>query len=126
MAQYDRFRGSKCVGGWRSVTEVAKDVRKDIKVSIQDGTLPNLTYSVTCEKYSMGQSMTVEVRGVPERLQRLDEAKPLLDQLETLVSAYNWDGSDVQTDYFDVMFYAHIHYETAWARNYRLSRKAAA
>lgn len=126
MAQYDRCRGSKCAGGWRSVTDVAKDVRQDIKAEVQTGTLPNLAYSVTCEKYSMGQSMTVEVRGVPERIQNAPEAIGILGRLEEIVNAYNWDGSDVQTDYFDVMFYAHVHFESDWAKTHRLSRKSAA
>lgn len=115
---YERFKGSKCTG-YRSVTEVAKDVRKDIAAAVDAGELPPLVYSVTVEHYSMGQSMNITVRGVPDRLHRDEGARALLAQLDSIMAAYNWDGSDIQTDYFDVMFYGHASFEYEGARQDR-------
>ena len=39
------------------------------------------------------------------------EAKVLLKQLEKMLGAYNHDGSDMQTDYYDVKFSSHVNFD---------------
>lgn len=112
------------------VAEIAKRVRADIKVAITAGELPAAKYSVRISRYSMGRSLYVTVDGVPfaivheARVRRdvlephayhaetlclhTDEARALLAKVEAIVAAYNFDGSDSQSDYSHVNFYAHV------------------
>jgi hypothetical protein len=130
----DRSYGSKYDRNL-STTEIAKLVRADIKSAIKSGSLPNMKVSVRSEYYSMGTSLYVKVKEIIGRdldiynAERLlsdsknepnfgvpwmsDEARAILNTLEGIVGAYNHDGSDLQTDHFDVKFYAHVdfHYE---------------
>ena len=34
----------------------------------------------------------------------------VMKQVEAIVAAYNHDGSDIQSDYFDVNFYSHVNF----------------
>lgn len=43
------------------------------------------------------------------------EAEMLLAFVERELQAYNWDGSDIQTDYFDVRFYLTVEFNRAEA-----------
>lgn len=109
------------------VADIAKLVRADIKAGIKAGTLPaGLKCSVKISRYSMGQSLTVSVKAVsgidivnpafiaakvaaPDAWpidinQTSDEARALLEDLRAIVSAYNYDGSDSMTDYYNVNF----------------------
>ncbi len=47
------------------------------------------------------------------------EAFELLKKVETILQAYNHDGSDIQSDYFDVKFYGHAEYDSAWTNRER-------
>ncbi|MFA5790639.1 MAG: LPD29 domain-containing protein [Caldisericia bacterium] len=38
-----------------------------------------------------------------------DECKKVLQRVKELTDEYNYDNSDVQSDYFDVNFYLHLH-----------------
>jgi hypothetical protein len=109
------------------VTDVAKLVRADIKALVKSGELPKAKYSVRCDRYSMGRSLDVVVLNVPfpllnearvlhdlrepNRYMRNDElprnseaARALLAKVEEVVGAYNFDGSDMQSDYYHVNF----------------------
>lgn len=44
--------------------------------------------------------------------------------LQGIHNAYNYDGSDVMTDYFDVNFYGSASIESEWERESRLREKA--
>jgi hypothetical protein len=111
------------------VAEIAKRVRKDIAGKIRVGELPAAKYSVRISRYSGGRSLNVYVDLVPFRivneervkqdvleawgsremlLRRTPEAREVIAKIEALVEAYNFDGSDSQTDYFHVNFYATI------------------
>ena len=37
-----------------------------------------------------------------------DEGRALMNALEAIVDAYNYDGSDLMTDYYDVNFHASV------------------
>lgn len=116
------------------IKEIAKLVRADIAAAIKAGTLANVKTQVRISRYSGGQSMTVNVVGLPDGFV-LDntpareawlaesgncewdprcpslytaEGHAVLDKLEAIMSAYNWDNSDSQRDHFDVNFYQHV------------------
>jgi hypothetical protein len=114
-----------------SAAEIAKLVRADIKAAVKSGELPKAKYSVRKESYAGGRSINVSISCIekpgfryynPERLRadverphehcgipyRSEEAQALIDQVEKLVNAYNFDGSDIMTDYFHVNFYASV------------------
>lgn len=123
--------GTKYAGRERlDIKEVAKLVRADIKAAPE---LKGFKVGVTIKRFSgqVGQSMTIDVKSVPEgfkllrrsRLyrelngdQRFDREEPYLsdaalavnNKLEAIMGAYNYDRGDIQSDYFDQNFYAHV------------------
>lgn len=123
-SQYQRSYGSKYNGALTN-KEIAVAIRADIKAAIAANELPRGTYSVTL---SRGRGIDVRVKAFefpilnPERLaiegtpddtyaneRRVPLYTPIarlaLDKLQSIMDAYNHDGSDIQTDYFDVKFY---------------------
>jgi hypothetical protein len=113
-----------------STTEIAKRFREDLKAAIKAGTLPKgLKCSVRTKYFAGGSSIDVDVTALPAGFRLFDteflthhrdrpsefysgerrtpEAKALLAALEKMLQAYNYDGSDIMTDYFNVNFYGH-------------------
>jgi hypothetical protein len=117
-----------------SRVEIAKLIRADIKAAVKAGTLPAAKYSVTCQSYSGGGSINIKVADVnkegfvlhnearlrwdlenphaglynaPSNVRDLysPEAVEMKKTLEGIMGAYNYDGSDIQSDYFNVRFY---------------------
>lgn len=100
------------------IAEVAKLVRKDIKAAVKNGHLPADTkYSVRIERFSMGQAINITAT-LPDRPARVridreydgqygytNESNAINAVLNAIVNAYNYDNSDVLTDYFQVRFY---------------------
>jgi len=118
-AKYEEVRG-------KPLTEVAKKLRGDIKAAVKTGKLPKgLKVSVRKDHNSIDLTVTAlpegftihnrewvrdEHEGTDRRfgfgLGRLSpEAKALTGTVQAMAAAYNYDGSDIQTDYFDVNFY---------------------
>jgi len=130
---YEVTYGAKYEDGL-DVKEIAKRVRKEIQAAVKAGELPKgLKASVRISRYSGGQSLYVKVTAVPrdfvvynpERV-RLDheephrfhdvpyltpEARAVEKKIEALYGAYNYDGSEPQTDYFNVNFYGHVSWD---------------
>lgn len=101
----------------QDIVKIAKLVRQDIKEAVSNGRLPNAKYSVRTKRYAGGQSMLVEVldAGLPT-WNYIDRdcagnqvRRAVNDRVENLMAAYNYDGSDSQTDYFHVNFYTHVY-----------------
>jgi hypothetical protein len=110
------------------ISAVAKLVRADIKAAIVAGEIPAGTVcSVRCERYSGGQSLSIYVTGFVGSARIDDEAMvdvarsngvpmPWLTRvayntigaLESIRAAYNYDRSDIQSDYFNVRFYGSV------------------
>ena len=110
-----------------NIVEIAKRVREDIKAA---GFPKGLKCSVRISKFSMGQSLHVNVTAIPEGFaivslasvraemegrelpgrdsSRTPAAKQIVATLEGIVAAYNRDDSDSQVDHFDTNFYSHI------------------
>lgn len=105
-----------------SNTEVAKEIRGDIKKAVQDGYLPkNFKYSVRThqgsininvqgpgrdrDKYTYGRDMD---GFMTKRLK--PEHREVVDRVQLIQDSYNQNSSDSMTDYFDVAFYGHTRY----------------
>lgn len=82
-----------------------------------------IKFSVRSERFAGGSAISIEIMNEPHewawemREDRygivMEMATPamraLVDALADLMRAYNFDGSDVQTDYFDVNFYGSVY-----------------
>ncbi len=108
-----------------SIVEIGKLVRQEIKAQY-----PDIKVSVKTDKFTDGKSLDVVIKSVPfgtlnpmrvevlrqNRVRgeegayplRTDKAEQLLTDLNNLVNEWNFDGSDTQSDYFNVNFYQHV------------------
>ena len=141
------MEGSKYDGA-RSTNDIAKAIRADIKAAMKKPAtdawaLPKrLKVSVRLAKFAGGCSINSRITAFPGPLlnpasvlwQRLFPNEPLrysrltkeaarvVAVLDALMSDYNYDRSDPQSDYFSVRFYgdAEVHYEYAAMRKLEL------
>jgi hypothetical protein len=114
-----------------STTQIAARYRADIKAAIKTGALPKgLKLSVRSEYFAGGSAIRASVTACPafrvmnperviadieqphvykdrQHLIHTTEAIALLKTLESMLNAYNFDGSDSSVDYFHVNFYGH-------------------
>lgn len=83
-----------------------------------------LKYSVRTQYYSGGGSIDITITGVPEDWGWVTEKDPhfpdetrrmpspalraVAKELAAITAAYNYNGSDLVTDYFDVRFYSNV------------------
>jgi hypothetical protein len=136
------FKGNKYIG-YRNAVDIAKEIRKDIKQAIKDGTLPSdLKVSVRSSYYAGGQSIDVKWSAPKTKLFTLAcvcsgayrghapsgectttnsrgwvqfynlETTDVIDKtLQDITNAYNYDNSDVQSDYFERLYYGHADYD---------------
>lgn len=125
------WTGSKHVRG-RDIAAVAKDIRADLKLALR-----GIKASVRCSKYSMGRSVTIEITEIPSDLVVLSvrrlredlglvkvaagqsptawmsvEARKIADAIEQIVNAYNFDKSDLVTDYHSQEFHLDVRYSS--------------
>lgn len=134
--------------------EIAKLIRADIKAAVANGSLPKASYSVKTESYAGGGSINVRIAnvekpgfvlanadrirwdhenphaglcGCPSEARWLysGDARELLRAVDAIMGAYNYDGSDIQSDYFNVRFYGHAEFSHAWADERIASEKPA-
>jgi hypothetical protein len=143
---------------FRPVTDIAKDIRRDIKHAIKVHELPpDLKVSVRSRYFAGGQAIDVDwsarsgthelvcsyhrlpfrhcVGSADDHLQHYLQAdlsqhgRLVQHRLGAIAEVYNWDNSDVMTDYFDVLFYCTPQWEwtaTLTASNFvGLDRKVA-
>lgn len=107
--------------------DIAKRIRQDIKAMLPPGFKPSML-TVRSSKYSMGQSIKIGVKEVPEGFRLFEseatedqygdkrypmtrDAVALLKALKAIGNAYRYDNSDSQTDYFDTNFYFDAGYD---------------
>jgi len=122
---YSVAYGSKYEQGL-DISEIAKKVRQDIKAAVKAGDLPKIKASVRIKRYSGGQSLSIEVKEYAYELRReasdmekamyrvesvySDQRKAVDAALEAIAKAYNFDGSDMASDYFHVNFYVNVNH----------------
>jgi len=116
---------------YTDIKDIAKFVRGDLKKDF-----PKMKFSVRIERYSGGRSLNVTIKETtipilhnPNRVKKTIEdgynyypasnepayllpAEQLLKRVKDITDAYNYDESDMMTDYFSVNFYSHVGF--AW------------
>ncbi len=133
------------------IKDIAKAVRKDIKDAQKSGDLPQMKVSVRIQRYSGGQSLHVDIKEFPiqflnaYRVKLSQEhsnvfvgnlpsehparelytplAKKALDSLQSLANAYNYNGSEIMVDYFDVNYYLHVGFD--WKAEHNQNKEIA-
>jgi len=149
---YERSYGYRYneLGAHPTNAEIAKVIRADVKQAVAEGLLPaGWTYSVRSDSLAVD----VEVRDCPDAWQPCDGGRKCRDvwcsarndpayahaatahevltddaeaakmTLQRIHGAYNHDGSEIQTDYFDVRYYGHVEFETASSADFRRREK---
>jgi hypothetical protein len=127
--------------------EIAAAIRNDIKEAVKRGELPRAKYSARLQRFSGGKSITITYADAPfdlfsREFLKFDietkghrhydgeryspERKQLEEKLEEIAAAYNYDGSDTQTDYFNVNFYLHVNADYDYERRQREIEKKRA
>lgn len=114
----------------RDITEIARDVRSDLKRAQEDGWLgDNLNFTVRTERLSEGRSLRVSIEGLTddERLadapdlhsrkfnprgELSDEAAQTQRRVRAIVEQYNRDESNSEVDFFDIDFYSSVAFES--------------
>lgn len=134
-----------------TTTEIAKRIRADVKTAVAEGLLPvRWAYSVRTDH---GTAISVEVKdcadawmpcdgrdcrdvwckakgleeyahGATEHAALTEEAQAAKMTLERIHGAYNHDGSEIQSDYFDVRYYGHVGFEDAHSAAFRAKETA--
>ena len=123
---YERVYGSDYKPGM-DIKDIAKIVRQRLKKAY-----PGFKFSVRIERYSGGQSMRADMVEAPEDFKfyqvnpsycggynpnnyneiyetpvvQSDEFNDIMAGTKAAMNDFNYDGSEIQVDYFDVNFYA--------------------
>ncbi len=148
---YERSYGYRYaeLGDHPTCAEIAKVIRKDIKQAVAEGLLPAAwSYSVRSDT----NSVDLDVRDCPDAWKLCDgmnchnvwcsarndpqyaahasphdvltdDAEAAKMTLDRIHGAYNHDGSEIQTDYFDVRYYGHVSFEDASSAAFRAKEK---
>lgn len=132
--------GSKYTDKWRSAKDIAKDIRADLKEAQKAGYIPkNVKYSVTKDSYAGGQSVTIKVLNLKDSdlyqenthsIQSWDryvpspKANEFKNRLSIIANAYNSDSSDIQTDYFNVLYHSSVILEDEQSAEFRIKEAA--
>ena len=105
------------------ITEIAKRIRVNLRNAQDLGSIPTeMTYTVKISRYAGGQSLDVALSGMPDTWAKANEnaerhfpwpwltreAAAVKQFVEEMLSMYNRDDSDVQSDYFDVHFHSSV------------------
>lgn len=112
--------------GWIGTTEIAKNVREDIKEATHAGYLPQgFKYSLKVDKFAGGSAIRTKIYGASDILDTHDvdtrwgrlvpnaDYRELVNRVSNLIDAYNYNDSDAQTDYFNTAFYSTVEIASA-------------
>lgn len=115
--------GSKC-SGYRPTTEIAKDLREDLKEAIAAGYLPDgPRYSVKASSAANTQDLMITVTGLPDSViydgvgeniwgdpvrKYSSFAEELNNRLEVMVNSYNRESRDSGDDYSRNIYYGYV------------------
>jgi hypothetical protein len=123
------------------LADIAKLIRADIKLARKVGLKADgpaalaiidpianapasIKYGVTTQTYSGGGSINITIKNIPAdwftweqrgsdepRRKATSALEALAAELRAIHKAYNYNGSDLLTDYFDVNYYGSVNYE---------------
>ena len=119
---YERSYGINYQAGM-DIKDIAKEVRKMLKAE-----MPEFKFAVRIERYAGGQSLNIGIKEVPagfrfvrenpkdfERDYRpmvwTEELRDAQEKARAIGLRFNYDGSEIQFDYFDVNYYCHAFVE---------------
>jgi hypothetical protein len=126
-----RIYGSKYDGNL-STTDITKKIREDLKAEIKSNPLfAGAKFSVRKDHY---HSISISIKAIgfnpinPEWIDRRQkephgnypsgtdcrytaDGKTFYNRVESIAAAYNHDGSDIYSDYFDVNFYLNVSFD---------------
>lgn len=114
-----------------TIAQIAKRVKADIVAAIKKGELPALKASVTTRSFTGGRSLRVCITRFdgavlnPNRVYEemeapfrstptprlTPEASAALRFIRDICDAYNFNGSDIVSDYFHVNFYETVEFD---------------
>lgn len=129
--------GDRCTGSWRRNSEIARDIRADIRSAVAVGWLPsNLTYRVTSDDHTINvraDGMTNTDRADPEKSARhgsgrtdRDDVIELEHRLDEIRQRFGEANINTQFDYVDVSYYGSARITTEeeqrWERRERERR----
>lgn len=89
------------------VAEIAKLIRTDLKQAFSE-----YKFSVRIERFSMGQSINVIIKETDINDRFSDQAEELVKEVKEIIEQYNFDDSDMLSDYSHVRFYSHVRIES--------------
>ena len=134
---YERVYGEKYDHNL-TTTEIAKLVRNEITAEVKAGRLPKGKYSVRSEYFAGGSVIDARISNLDvkavynqEYVEAVakgedtarytfmneiytQEVRAVRDRVDAMLRAYNHDGSDSMSDYFDVKFYQHVNFDWSW------------
>ena len=142
-AKYEATKGLNRVA-------IAALIRADIKAAVKTSTLPKAAYSVRCS----GSSIDITVSKVEPasfqihnaahlawtdenpcaypgdapvgaRERYTAEAQAILDTCDRIAAEYNYDHSEIESDYFNVRFYGNATFEWRYAAAAKVAELAA-
>lgn len=129
--------------------DIPAAIRRDIKAAVAAGDLPRAKYSVRSRR-SYGRAIDITVSAIPfpvlNTLRILQDEFPrnwivanthteplynqqgldLLHKLEAMMAAYNHDGCQLESDYFDVRFYGSVGFDWSELQRVKAAMVAAA
>lgn len=119
LGMYSNQVGEKASERYRTASEIAKDVRIDLKDAMAGGYLPSdLDYSVRSSSFAGGQSISITATGMndedlwvpswrdPGFIVYSGRAQEVGSRLKAIMAQYNNSSIHGEIDYFDVSFYA--------------------
>jgi hypothetical protein len=130
---YEKVYGDK-YNDKLNLKDIAKLIRQDIKKHVEMGCLPAGKYSVIMRHWS---SISITVKNTedidiytPEYVEDVKNnvavrdwrkaytlaAEDTIKTMERIAWAYNYDGSEIQTDYFNVNFYLNVSFDYMYTK----------
>ncbi len=136
-----------------NTTQIAALVRDEVKAAVKAGQLPKAKYGIRTHYYAGGSSIRIRISELPGQVfepeyltrgdaylsgpsvqgedgwQRPSRYTPWVTKavakVSAMLAAYNYDGSDIQTDLYDVKFHADVAVRTTEAEE-QAAREALA
>lgn len=83
------------------------------------GTVPGEAHRVCPDVWCAGRNDPAYAHAAKYHTTLTEEARAAKMTLERIHGAYNHDGSEIQTDYFDVRYYGVVQFEDAFSADFR-------
>jgi hypothetical protein len=129
MSKGNKYEATKSL----DIKAIADLVRADIKAAVAEGVLlKGIKCNVRISRYSGGQSLNVTIARFPAQIETDESvsgvavrrttdrytaiAQSTMHVIRRIMGDYNYDNSDLATDYFSVRFYGDVSFDHDLAR----------